>query len=126
MNAPLVTDDLWKVMEPLLPTEPPKPKGGRRRVPDYVALAGLVFVLRTGCPWRLLPIELGCGSGTTCWRRLREWQEAGVWERLHVTLLNCPGNEATIDAGLSARGLIHRRLPAFGTEAYPRAAVIDE
>jgi transposase len=66
----------------------------------------------------LLPIELGCGSGTTCWRRLREWQEAGVWERLHVTLLNCPGNEATIDAGLSARGLIHRRLPTFGT-AFP-------
>ena len=79
----LVPDDLWEAIEPLLPKEPPKPKGGRPRVPDRAALGGIIFVLRTGCPWRLLPKELGCGSGTTCWRRLRDWQEAGVWERLH-------------------------------------------
>jgi transposase len=79
MNASsLVPDDLWEAVAPLLPKEPPKPKGGRPRVPDRAALTGIVFVLRTGCPWRLLPKELGCGSGTTCWRRLRDWQEAGV------------------------------------------------
>ena len=71
---PLVPDDLWEAIEPLLPKEPPKPKGGRPRVPDRAALGGIIFVLRTGCPWRLLPKELGCGSGTTCWRRLRDWQ----------------------------------------------------
>ncbi len=93
----LVPDDLWEAIEPLLPKEPPKPRGGRPRVSDRAALGGIVFVLRTGCPWRLLPKELGCGSGTTCWRRLHEWQEAGVWERLHETLLNWLGDEAAVD-----------------------------
>jgi len=93
----LVTDDLWKAIEPLLPEEPPKPKGGRPRVPDRAVLGGIVFVLRTGCPWRLLPKELGCGSGVTCWRRLRDWQAAGVWQGLHERLLNWLGDEAAID-----------------------------
>jgi transposase len=57
-------------------------------VPDRVALKGIVFVLRTSCPWRLLPKALGCGSGTTRWRRLRAWQEAGVWQKLHERLFN--------------------------------------
>jgi transposase len=93
----LVPDDLWEAIEPLLPEEPPKPKGGRPRVPDRAALCGIVFVLRTGCPWRLVPSALGCGSGTTCWRRLRDWQESGIWQRLHETLLNWLGDEAAID-----------------------------
>jgi transposase len=88
---------LWEAIEPLLPKEQLKPKGGRPRVPDRAALAGIVFVLRTGCPWRLLPKELCCGSGTTCWRRLRDWEEAGVLKRLHDTLLNWLGDEAAID-----------------------------
>jgi transposase len=92
----LVPDVLWEAIEPLLPREQPKPRGGRPRVPDRAALSGIVFALRTGCPWRLLPKELGCGSGTTCWRRLRDWQEAGVWERLHQTLLDWLGDEAAI------------------------------
>src|SRR5919112_4302422 len=93
----LVPEALWEAIEPLLPKEPPKPKGGRPRVPNRAALGGIIFVLRTGCPWRLLPKELGCGNGTTCWRRLRDWQEAGVWERLHTTVLNWLGDEAAID-----------------------------
>src|SRR5215203_2198365 len=97
MNAlSLVSDDVWEAIAPLLPKEPPKPKGGRPRISDRAALAGIVFVLRTGCPWRLLPKELGCGSGATCWRRLRDWQEAGVRLRLHETLLNWLGDEAAI------------------------------
>ena len=92
-----VTDELWAVLEPLLPPEPPKPKGGRPRISDRAALRGIVFVLRTGCPWRLLPKELNCGSGTTCWRRLRDWQTAEVWQRLHETLLNWLGDAAAID-----------------------------
>src|SRR5918995_1435872 len=95
----LVPDDLWEAIEPILPKEPPKPKGGRPRVPNRAALGGIVFVLRTGCPWRLLPTELGCGSGSTCWRRLRDWQQAGVWARLHERLLNWLGDEAAIDWG---------------------------
>jgi transposase len=93
----LVPDDLWEAIEPFLPKEPPKPKGGRPRVPARAALAGIVFVLKTGIPWQMLPTELGCGSGSTCWRRLRDWQEAGVWEKLHTRLLNWLGDQADID-----------------------------
>jgi transposase len=90
-SPPLVPDSLWEAIEPLLPKEPPKPKGGRPRVPDRAALAGIVFVLRTGCPWRLLPRDLGCGSGVTCWRRLRDWlgDEAAIdWSRASVDSLS--------------------------------------
>lgn len=87
MAKELVSDELWEAIEPLLPEEPPKPKGGRPRVPDRATLAGIVFVLKTGIPWEMLPKEMGCGSGSTCWPRLRDWQEAGVWRRLHRVLL---------------------------------------
>src|SRR5438067_272979 len=97
MNKPLVTDELWEIIEPLLPPEPPKPKGGRPRVPDRAALTGIVFVLRSGLPWEMLPQEMGCGSGVTCWRRLRDWQNAGVWRKLHRALLNRLGEADKID-----------------------------
>ena len=97
MATPLVSDDLWAIVEPLLPPEPPKPKGGRPRVPDRAALTGIIFVLKSGIPWEMLPQELGCGSGMTCWRRLRDWQAAGVWERLHHTLLDRLSEAGRID-----------------------------
>ena len=97
MAKPLVRDDLWAVVAPLLPTEPPKPKGGRPRVPDRACLTGIIFVLKSGIPWEMLPQELGCGSGMTCWRRLRDWQAAGVWERLHRVLLDRLGAADRID-----------------------------
>ena len=94
---PLVSDELWALVAPLLPPEPPKPNGGRPRVSDRAALTGIIFVLKTGIPWELLPPEMGCGSGVTCWRRLRDWQEAGVWDRLHQTLLDRLGETDRID-----------------------------
>jgi transposase len=97
MAKPLVSDELWVVVAPLLPPEPPKPKGGRPRVPDRACLTGIIFVLKSGIPWEMLPQELGCGSGMTCWRRLRDWQEAGVWERLHRELLDRLGAAGQID-----------------------------
>ncbi len=87
MAKVLVSDELWEQIEPLLPSEPPKPKGGRPRVPARKVLAGILFVLKTGIPWVDLPQEMGCGSGMTCWRRLRDWQEAGVWDDLHRLFL---------------------------------------
>ena len=69
----LVPDDLRVAIEPFLPKEPQEPKGGRPRVPDRAVLAGIIFVLKTGIAWQMLPTELGCGSGSTCWRRLRDW-----------------------------------------------------
>lgn len=96
MAKPLVPDDLWATLEPLLPPDPPKPKGGRPRIPDRACLAGIIFVLKTGIPWEYLPQEMGCGSGMTCWRRLRDWQQAGVWERLHRALLDRLGQTGQI------------------------------
>ena len=87
MAVQLVSDELWSKVAPLLPVEPPKPLGGRPRVPDRAALTGILFVLKTGIPWEMLPQEMGCGSGMTCWRRLAEWHEAGVWQKLHEVLL---------------------------------------
>ncbi len=89
MSQRLIDDALWARIEPLLP-KPPRRRWkhmGRPRVPDRAALTGIVFVLRSGLPWQMLPKEMGCGSGSTCWRRLVRWQRAGVWRRLHATLL---------------------------------------
>ena len=97
MANPLVTDELWTLVEPLLPKQPPKPKGGRPRVNDRAALTGILFVLKTGIPWEMLPQEMGCGSGMTCWRRLKEWHKAGVWEGLHRALLDRLGEAGRID-----------------------------
>ena len=110
MSKPLVSDELWEAIEPLLPVEPPKPQGGRPRVPDRATLTGIVFVLRSGIPWELLPQEMGCGSGVTCWRRLRDWQAAGVWDRLHRTLLDRLGRADRID--WSRASLDSRLVPA--------------
>jgi transposase len=97
MAKPLVSDELWTIVAPLLPPEPRKPQGGRPRISDRAALTGIIFVLKSGIPWEMLPPELGCGSGVTCWRWLRDWQEAGVWDRLHQELLDRLGEAEQID-----------------------------
>ena len=97
MARPILSDDLWAVLEPLLPEDLPKPKGGRPRIPNKAVLTGILFILRTGTPWELLPKEMGCGSGMTCWRRLRDWQQAGVLEAMHQALLDKLGELGAID-----------------------------
>ena len=97
MAKQLITDELWAVIKPLLPPEPEKPRGGRPRVPDRDVLRGILFVLSTGLPWEYLPPEMGCGSGMTCWRRLKQWHEAGVWHKLHRVLLDRLGQADRID-----------------------------
>ena len=89
MAKPLLEDAAWELIEPLLP--PPKPRRkrypGRKPIGNREVLTGIVFVLKSGIPWAMLPQELGCGSGVTCWRRLRDWQKAGVWQTVHEVLL---------------------------------------
>lgn len=97
MAKPLVSDDLWGHIAPLLPPVRPRPKGGRPPVPHRAALTGILFVLKTGMPWEDLPAEMGCGCGMTCWRRLREWHRLGVWSELHRVLLERLGAAGQLD-----------------------------
>jgi transposase len=95
----LLPDELWQRIKPLLPPAPARPRGGvPRRVPDRNCVAALIFMARTSTPWSLLPAkELGCGSATTCWRRLDEWARAGVFELLQAVLLDELGAAGRID-----------------------------
>ncbi len=106
MAKPILPDELWEVVGPLLPPlPPPSPKGGRPPVGNREALTGILFVLKTGIPWEDLPCEMGCGSGMTCWRRLRDWQADGTWDRIYRVLLarlrgadKIDGSRALIDS----------------------------
>ena len=117
--AELVSDELWNRIEPLLPPlPPPSAKGGRPRVEHRPALAGIVFVLKTGIPWQALPTEMGCGSGSTCWRRFAAWTRLAVWSKLHAVLLTALGKagavnleRAVIDSA-SVRAVFGGRTPA--------------
>jgi transposase len=83
-----VDDELWAEIEPLIPVRERRRRyPGRKALPDRLALNGILHVLHTGIAWRDLPQEYGYGSGVTCWRRLRDWQAAGVWDALHERLL---------------------------------------
>ncbi|MGF6658537.1 transposase [Paraburkholderia atlantica] len=88
MAKPLLDDELWALIEPLLPPRKPRRSRypGRKPLDDRALLTGILFILQTGLRWDLLPREMGCGSGMS-WRRLRDWQAAGVWDRLHEVLL---------------------------------------
>jgi transposase len=126
MAKPVLDEDLWQLIEPLLP----KPKRrrrhpGRRQLDDRQVLTGILFVLKTGIPWEYLPREMGCGSGMTCWRRLRDWNKAGVWRRLHGLLLaklqaadKIDWERAVVDsAALRAMQRGKKRVPALWTAA---------
>jgi transposase len=114
MAKVLVSDELWGVVEPLLPPPRSKKKAGRPRVPDRACLTGIVFVLKTGIQWEYLPQEMGCGSGMTCWRRLRDWQEAGVWRELHRVLLDRLGEADRLD--WSRASIASSTIPAKGAK----------
>ena len=117
MAKPLVTDELWEVVEPLLPPHPPRPKGGRKPVDDRACFAGILFVLKTGIGWEDLPAEMGCGCGMTCWRRLRDWHKAGVFQKLHEALLTklraagCIDWERVVVDSSSVRAVFGGRRP---------------
>jgi transposase len=89
MAKPILDDELWEIIEPLIPRKKRRFRyPGRKPVPDREVLTGILFVLKTGIAWEDLPIEMGCSSGMTCWRRLRDWQNRGVWDKIHKALLS--------------------------------------
>jgi transposase len=89
MAKPILDDELWQIIEPLIPKKKRRFRHpGRKPLPNRVVLTGILFVLKTGIAWEDLPQEMGCGSGMTCWRRLRDWQKAGLWDKIHQVLLS--------------------------------------
>ena len=118
MAVELLPDELWNEIEPLLPAHHRQPKGGRPPVDDRVCLRGLIFILRSGMAYSLLPTEVFGVSGPTCWRRLRDWTRAGVWPELHRRMLNRLGKLGQIDQSKavvdsqSVRAVFGGRTPA--------------
>jgi transposase len=124
MAKPLVSDGLWARIEPLLPRVERRYRyPGRKRVPDRQALTGVLFVLKTGIPWEDLPQEMGCGSGMTCWRRLRDWNEAGVWERLHQVLLDELQDAGELDWSRAVVDSSHVRAKGGAKRQAPRPSI---
>lgn len=113
----IVSDELWSLVEPLLPKPGPKKAEGRPRVPDRQVLSGILFVLHTGIRWEYLPRELGFGSGMTCWRRLAAWNEAGVWGRLHQLPLNELRSKNQLDRERAVVDSSHVRAARRGPKA---------
>jgi transposase len=91
MDIPRIPDDLRAELEPLLPPLVPHPKGGRPFADDRAALCAILFVRWTGAPWRAIPQGPGSVSPATAWRRLRDWEAAGVWDAVHRGLLDRMG-----------------------------------
>jgi len=114
----LVPDGLWIEIEPLLPAAPPHPKGGRPWSEDRDCLRGILFVLRSGVPWQLVPTEAFGVSGSTCWRRFQAWTDAGIWPKVHHRLLNQLGKLGQVDRRVdvvdsaSVRAVLGGRTPA--------------
>ncbi|MFJ5035203.1 IS5 family transposase [Streptomyces sp. NPDC088560] len=116
----VVSDELWARIEPLLPVVPRRADHpGRRRLDDRKVLSGILFVLYTGIPWEFLPQELGFGSGMTCWRRLCDWNDAGVWQRLHESLLAEVNAAAALDWSRAVIDGSHVRAMKGGPKTGP-------
>lgn len=119
MATELLPDELWQEIEPLLPPPPPRSaKGGRPSADNRSALRGILFVTRTGIPWQMLPTEVFGVSGSSCWRRLRDWTRLGIWPELRRTLLNRLGKAGGVNLdrvvidSQSVRALRGVRTPA--------------
>jgi transposase len=121
MAKPLVSDALWKRIQPLLP--PPKPRRFRypgRKPLDYrKVLTGIVFVLKTGIPWEDLPQEMGCGCGMSCLNYLKAWHRAGIWESLHQILLQELEDADRIDWSRGAVDATFARALGGGEDSGP-------
>jgi len=116
MDDEILTDELWARLEPLIPVRPRRFKHpGRRRADDRAALEGILWVLRTGVGWNRVPTGLFGVSGATCWRRLDEWLEAGVWQQLHERLLGELRAAGKLDLSTAIVDSSHLRALKGGT-----------
>lgn len=130
----VVSDRVWSRIEPELPKKSRRVRyPGRKPLDDRLVLQGILYVLHTGIGWEHLPQELGFGCGMTAWRRLRDWQQAGVWERLHASLLaelhaggEIDWSRAVVDSShVQAKKGARKRAPARLTAAGAAASTIS-
>ncbi|UGT60374.1 IS5 family transposase [Nocardia asteroides] len=120
MREEILTDELWTRLQPLIPQQPRRFRyPGRRRADDRAALEGILFVTRTGSGWNRLPTALFGASGATCWRRLTEWHEAGVWQRLHEKLLAELRAAGKLDLSAALVDATHLRALKRGAHTAP-------
>jgi len=111
-----ISDELWAEIEPLIPVRERRRRyPGRKAIDDRLTLNGILHVLHTGIAWEDLPQEYGYGSGVTCWRRLRSWQQAGVWDALHRKLLRRLNAAGKIDWSRAAADASHIRALLGGS-----------
>jgi transposase len=127
MTTPTIDDDLWQLIQPLLPSPPRRHRyPGRKRLDDRKALDGILYVLATGIAWEDLPQQLGYGSGMTCWRRLRDWNQAGVFDQLHRLLLAKLHQAGQLDWSRAVIDAAHvRALKGGRRPAQARSTVAD-
>lgn len=98
MKYTALSEKQWEMLAPLLPKQSFR-KGGRPRADDRKTLAGILWVLKTGAQWHEMPKEYG--SYVTCWRRLKQWEEKGVWEKIWRRLLAALDRQEKIDWSLA-------------------------
>lgn len=121
MTKQLLPDPVWETIEPYFPPRPPRLKGGRPATSDRDVLTGILFVLKTGIAWDDLPLEMGCGCGVTCLRRLREWDQSGTWQQVARILRSSLRHAKRIDwarAESEARDLAKRSRRVSTTAEY--------
>lgn len=129
----IVTDELWSLIEPLIPRHRPSAKGGQPPKSDRLCLTGILFVLKTGIAWEDFPHEMGC-CGMTLWNRLDAWRKAGVWKKLHGLLLarlnqadQIDWSRATVDSASvrAVRGGKNRSQPCRSAKKRHEASSVD-
>jgi len=86
-----IPDELWDKIVTVLPREKPENAVGRPIVPFRKVMDGVMYVLRTGCQWKMLPREYG--SGSTCHRRFQKWVELDVFKKMWIKLLKAYDNK---------------------------------
>ena len=120
MASSQMPDEFYDVVAHHLPPEPPRvgPRGGRPWIGHRAVVRVIWYVLAAGVRWADVPPELGC-SGRTAHRRLRAWEEAGIWDRLHADLLRLLRQADKLDTDLVVVDSVYVRAFGGGEQTGP-------